>query len=278
MKELTKRISVAIWGIPLLLILSYLGGYYFLALIIVINGMTLFEFFSIYEKKQIYAYRWLAILIGTAFLILVFYNLLLESTLVLYSGIILVLLFSLSKQKGVATSNMAFTMAGLIYISGFLAAMLYIRVHFQEFIPSQAEQIAYAGGRFLIILWISIWICDTAAYFGGKTFGKHKLAPIISPNKTVEGGIFGLLFGILTFVLLGMIILPQLKAEYLWISGAIVGLFGQLGDLVESRFKRDTGVKDSSAILPGHGGFLDRFDSFIFVSPFLLMLYSLIKF
>jgi phosphatidate cytidylyltransferase len=277
-KELTKRISVAIWGIPLLLILSYLGGYYFLGLIIVINGMTLFEFFSIYEKKQIYAYRWLAILSGTVFLILIFHNLLLEVTLVNSFGIILILLFLLRKQKGVATSNMAFTVAGLLYISGFLAAMLYLRSHFNEFIPNQVDGVAYAGGRFLIILWISIWICDTAAYFGGKTLGKHKLAPIISPNKTIEGGIFGLLFGIFTFVLLGMVLLPQLKAEYLWISGAIVGLFGQLGDLVESRFKRDVGVKDTSAILPGHGGFLDRFDSFIFVSPFLLGLYSLIKF
>ncbi|NIU02088.1 MAG: phosphatidate cytidylyltransferase, partial [Nitrosopumilaceae archaeon] len=68
----------------------------------------------------------------------------------------------------------------------------------------------------------------------------------------------------------GNILLPSIKVEYLWISGAIVGFLGQLGDLVESRFKRDTGVKDTSRILPGHGGFLDRFDSLIFVSPFLL--------
>ncbi|NIU02089.1 MAG: hypothetical protein GWN01_14615, partial [Nitrosopumilaceae archaeon] len=113
MKELTKRILVAIWGIPLLLILSYLGGYYFLALVLVINGMTLFEFFSIYEKKQIYAYRWLAIFLGTAFLTFTFYNLLSESTLLICIGIILIMLFLLGKQNGVATYNMAFTLAGL---------------------------------------------------------------------------------------------------------------------------------------------------------------------
>lgn len=278
MKELTKRVLVAIWGIPLLLILSYLGGYYFLFLLLVINGVTLFEFFSLFEKKQNYPYRWLAIVLGTAFLILIFYDLLVESLLLAGMGVGMLLLSLLKKQKGIASYNMTLTLSGLTYVSGFLAALLYLRIHFEEFIPGQLEGLSYAGGRFVVVLWISIWICDTAAYFGGKTLGRHKLAAVISPNKTVEGALFGLIFGVLTFLLLGRVLLPALSLQYLWISGAVVGILGQLGDLVESRFKRDTGVKDTSTILPGHGGFLDRFDSLIFISPFLLIVFAYLRF
>lgn len=277
MKELTKRVLVAAWGIPLLLALSYLGGYYFLALILIINGRTLYEFYALFEKKQVYAYRWFGISLGSAFLILVFYGLFSWMIVLAVASMILLMLSMLLVQQGAASFNMPIALAGLAYVSGFLACLLYLRLHFDEFVP-RAEGIVYGGGVFMIILWVSIWICDTAAYFGGRLLGKHKLAPVISPNKTIEGGIFGLVFGILTFLLLGAWLLPPLKMEYLWISGFVVGIFGQLGDLVESRFKRDTGVKDTSPILPGHGGFLDRFDSIIFISPFLLILFKYLVF
>lgn len=278
MKELTKRVLVAIWGIPLLLILSYLGGYYFFALIFVINGVTLFEFYSIYREKQVYPYRWLGMGFGSSILIFTYYDLFVGVRILFFAGFLLILLSQLRKQKGTATFNMAITSVGLTYISGFLATLLYLRLHFGDYFQTPTGGIEYLGGNFLIVLWISIWICDTAAYFGGRVFGKHKLAPVISPNKTVEGAIFGLVFGIIAFVLLGVFLLPSLQIEYLWVSGLIVGVFGQLGDLIESRFKRDTGVKDTSEILPGHGGFLDRFDSIIFISPFLFLVLHYLKF
>lgn len=277
MKELTKRVLVAVFGIPLLLGLSYLGGYYFLALILIINGRTLYEFYSLFEKKQVYAYRWLGILLGSTFLILAFYDLHSWMIILAVGSMILVMLSMLLVQQGTASFNMAIGVAGLIYVSGFLACLLHLRLHFDEYLPGQLEGIQY-GGMFMILLWASIWICDTAAYFGGRLLGKHKLAPVISPNKTIEGGIFGLVFGILTFLILGVSLLPSLKMEYFWISGVVVGVFGQLGDLVESRLKRDTGVKDTSPILPGHGGFLDRFDSIIFISPFLLIIFQFLRF
>ena len=278
MKELTKRVLVAVWGIPLLLALSYFGGYYFLMLILIINGRTLYEFYSLFEKKQVYAYRWLGISLGTTFLILVFYDLFSWMIILAIASMLLLMLSMLLVQQGTASFNMAITLAGLSYVSGFLTCLLHLRLHFEKYVPGQLEGIEHGGGMFMVILWISIWICDTAAYFGGRLLGRHKLAPVISPNKTIEGGIFGLVFGIFTFLLLGVLLLPSLEMEYLWIPGAVVGIFGQLGDLVESRFKRDTGVKDTSPILPGHGGFLDRFDSIIFISPFLLILFQYLKF
>ena len=123
---------------------------------------------------------------------------------------------------------------------------------------------------FLIIL--LIWLNDTFAYLTGSIFGKHKLIPSISPGKTVEGFIGG---GI--FTLIGAWILSYFFNEFslifLFLSALIVWIFGTLGDLVESKIKRTYHIKDSGNIMPGHGGFLDRFDSFIFASVWILALY-----
>lgn len=268
---------MAVWGIPLLLALSYLGGYYFLTLILIINARTLFEFYLLFENKQVYAYRWLGITLGSILLLITFYDLYNLIVILMAASTIIVLLSMLRMGQGIASFNMAITLAGLVYVSGFLTCLLYLRIHFEEYLAIQTDGTNY-GGIFLVIIWISIWICDTAAYFGGRLLGRHKLAPVTSPNKTIEGGIFGLVFGIFTFLAAGILLLPTLEVEYLWIFGIIVGIFGQLGDLVESRLKRDAGVKDTSPILPGHGGFLDRFDSLLFISPFLLIVFHYLRF
>ncbi len=270
MKGLWKRVLVAIFGIPAILGLTYLGGPYFLLFLLVISAMGLWEFYALFKKNEVYPYRVLGIFIGLSFLLLVF----LENWEILYIFMVVslgaILIMVLSPQKGVASLNAVFTIAGIFYTPFFLSAILKVRLAFDAWFLAPAQE--NWGGIYLIILWASIWICDTAAYFGGSYLGRHKLAPTISPKKTVEGAVTGLLFGLLTFVLLGKWWLPELPPTLFWWSGIIVGLLGQLGDLVESRFKRDAAVKDSSTILPGHGGFLDRFDSFTYVSPFIFLL------
>ena len=270
MKGLWKRVLVAIVGIPAILGLTYLGGPYFLLFLVVISAVGLWEFYSLFTQKDVYPYRILGIFIGISFLLLVFF----ENWEILYIFMIIsltgILLLLLSPQKGIASLNAVFTMAGIFYTPFFLSAILKVRLSFDTWFL--APEGANWGGWYLIIVWASIWICDTAAYFGGSYLGKHKLAPNISPKKTVEGAVTGLIFGLITFILLGKWWLPELPATLFWWSGLIVGILGQLGDLVESRFKRDAEVKDSSTILPGHGGFLDRFDSFTYVSPFLFLL------
>ncbi|HEY4613356.1 MAG TPA: phosphatidate cytidylyltransferase, partial [Bacteroidota bacterium] len=116
-------------------------------------------------------------------------------------------------------------------------------------------------------LFVSIWLCGTAAYFGGVSFGKHKLFERVSPKKTWEGAIFGFVFAVATMVAAQQFLIEYLRLVDAIVLGVIVGVFGQAGDLVESRFKRDAGMKDSSAIIPGHGGVYDRFDSLVFVAP-----------
>jgi len=123
------------------------------------------------------------------------------------------------------------------------------------------------GRYFPLILLLSLWASDTCAYFFGKSFGKRLMTPIISPKKTYEG-LLGAVLGSLAVIMISGKYLGMGFMESL-IIGAIIGILGQIGDILESAGKRFCGVKDSSSLIPGHGGILDRIDSFIFTAPFM---------
>ncbi len=203
--------------------------------------------------------------------------------------LILALLFTpfllaveLFRNRGSAMLNIAVTIFGAMYVSMFFGSLIGIRELFvPEDFPAYAhfsitgvavgeEAVATIdrwGGWTVVVLFASIWACDSAAYFAGRGLGRHKLFERVSPNKTWEGAAAGLLFAIAAFVLGRALLLPYLTPGQAVVCGVIVGLFGQLGDLAESLLKRDAGVKDSSTLIPGHGGVLDRFDSLMYVSP-----------
>ncbi len=132
------------------------------------------------------------------------------------------------------------------------------------------------GTAQMLLIFICAWSTDTFAYFSGKLFGKHKLIPNVSPNKTVEGAIGGVIGAMVIsvaylFVVKEVMNLDILTWSNVYVQGAVTGLIGgafsQVGDLVASSIKRDTGIKDFGWIFPGHGGFMDRFDSVIFIAP-----------
>ena len=125
-------------------------------------------------------------------------------------------------------------------------------------------------------VFILIWTNDTFAFLVGKNFGKHKLLERISPNKTIEGFIGGMVATFIASVIISNWFTTHSISEWLVIA-AIVSIFGVLGDLIESMFKRQAGVKDSSNLIPGHGGFLDRFDSVIFAAPFIFIYLQIIQ-
>jgi phosphatidate cytidylyltransferase len=118
----------------------------------------------------------------------------------------------------------------------------------------------------IIVLLVLIWVGDSAAYYGGRKLGKHRLAPAVSPGKTVEGAIAGLIGSIVAGAAMSHWLLEEPFLGMAFVSG-ITAIAGQVGDLAESALKRSAGVKDSSSILPGHGGILDRLDSLMFAAP-----------
>lgn len=120
-----------------------------------------------------------------------------------------------------------------------------------------------------------VWATDSFALFAGRAFGKHKLAPSLSPGKTVEGSIGGFVASVLVGLLFGTLFLANPASGAL--IGVAAGLLGQLGDLFKSSLKREIGIKDFGAILPGHGGALDRFDSLLFVAPVACLLFMLVR-
>lgn len=138
------------------------------------------------------------------------------------------------------------------------------------------------NNKIIIGLFILIWTNDTFAYLVGKNFGKHKLLEKISPKKTIEGFAGGVLFAMLAAALLSKFYIKpnpsfQNTSYLIWIFIALIaGVVGTIGDLIESKFKRLAGVKDSGSIMPGHGGILDRLDSIIFVAPFIYLFYQIL--
>ena len=180
-------------------------------------------------------------------------------------------LIELFRKKNSAIFNTGSTLAGIFYIGLFSSALIKIRelYNISSFIYDR-------GGLIIISLLLTIWICDSAAFFIGSPFGKHKLYPRISPNKSWEGAIAGFVFSIFTVIALKSIMLDFLSWRDIIIMGVVVGVFGQIGDLIESLIKRDANVKDSSSLIPGHGGLFDRFDSLLFTAPIIYLYFHLL--
>ena len=134
---------------------------------------------------------------------------------------------------------------------------------------------AMSGREAVLLLMITIIVSDSAQYYCGRAFGRRPLAPTISPKKTLEGAIGGLIFGTATMVIGGRWVFPDAGIAVLVLVSAAIAALGMVGDLFESLFKRSAGVKDSSNIIPGHGGVLDRIDSWLFAAP---VYYAFVRF
>ena len=155
----------------------------------------------------------------------------------------------------------------VLWIAFCLMSVAYVGIGFMYFYATRSDGLHYILYAFLVV-----WLTDTGAYIFGRLMGKHKLWPVISPNKTIEGFIGGLICSLIVPIVMLFFVDFNLNIWLLLLVTIILSIFGQLGDLVESGFKRHFGVKDSGRILPGHGGILDRFDSFMFVLPLLNIL------
>ena len=189
--------------------------------------------------------------------------------LILISLIFLIFIFELYTKSKMPFNNIALTLTGIFYV-GVPFSMLN-GIAYPEIIKGQGY-----NPHILLGMIFMIWANDTGAYLIGSKFGKHKLFERISPGKTWEGSFGGAFFAVLTAFIISIYFKDIELMDWMIISSIVI-VFGTLGDLVKSLLKRSIGVKDSGTILPGHGGILDRFDSIIMASPFVL-LYIVLRF
>ncbi len=181
-----------------------------------------------------------------------------------------ILLTALFRKTENPIQNSLFTIGGIIY-----AVLPFALLHELVLFPSLHGDTPEFEPRLIFGVILLIWGNDTFAYLGGSLFGKHKMIERISPGKTWEGTLIGILLSFGASFSFNALILNT--GNYLWpVLGLLVPVLATLGDLVESMLKRQAGVKDTGNIMPGHGGILDRFDSLIFVTPFVLVILKLI--
>jgi phosphatidate cytidylyltransferase len=286
LNELVKRIIVAFVGIPLALLIIYLGEYPFLITIIAVSSFALWEFYKIAEKKHAFPNKIPGIVAGLILTFLFYFRNKFNDfdwlIIFLVIFIIIILILELFRNKPNGLLNISTTLAGVVYVSVSFCCLVGLRDFYKLFEyflvtgnGARLEQDLIFSTLFkstncawlVAIIFISVWLSDSAAYFIGVKWGKHKLFPRISPKKSWEGAFAGFVFAIIGFGLSSFLLIPKFPMAHAIIIGAIIGIIGQVGDLAESLLKRDAGIKDSSGIIPGHGGVLDRFDSILFVAP-----------
>lgn len=250
-------------------VLLMIAGMYYhpLSLLIlfgIITVLSLWEFYGIVPKTNHTILRIYSTITGSVvyFITAMYFQFLLEAKylILIFPLLYLIAIIELYRKKERPFGNIAFSIFGIIYISLPFAFLNYLAVYNQL-----GLQLNY--NPWLVIgFFILIWTNDTGAYLAGRAFGKNKLFERISPKKTWEGAIGGLFLSLFIAYLLSKYTL-LLSITHWMIIALIIVVFGNLGDLTESLFKRSVSIKDSGYLLPGHGGVLDRFDAVLIASP-----------
>ncbi|HEX6062930.1 MAG TPA: CDP-archaeol synthase [Longimicrobiales bacterium] len=284
--ELTKRVAVAAVGIPLAVVVLYLGGFVLAALLALIAALGAAEFIRMARQREVVPVA--AATVGGAVLFLLIAALrptplqagswfwLLATLLVLVATSAVIWTRGV---EGRPLASSAATLLGALLTGGTLTYAIFLRAALAQsphrFEGGELNTLVtsnWAGFSLVAFPLAVTWINDTFAYFGGRRFGKHKLIPRVSPGKTREGTLAGLIGSILTAYLYGHLVFEHwLGLPFGVLAGVLGGILlclgAVIGDLAESLLKREAGVKDSGALLPGHGGVLDRFDALYFTLP-----------
>lgn len=262
---LSKRILTAFIGIPIAVYVINYGEWLFATAVLVLTILAWHEFYTMLRNKSIKVFYSLGILTNIFILGCAWLGNFQEIVIVLFVSTILALLKIVTSGTKFTVVDAAFSLLGISYIGMSFAHLLLLRYTDSSLHLMTSWGELSAGAAYVWLAFIGTWASDTFAFFIGSYLGKHKLCPTISPNKTIEGALGGMLGSIIAILLLG--ILFKLPIIHSAIMGLLVGIAAPVGDLVQSAIKRFAGVKDSGHILPGHGGILDRFDSILFTVP-----------
>ncbi len=253
------RVLTALVAIPIIVLLTWVGGWPFLVLFLACALLAQDEFYQMAIAGDMVPLRIAGLMLGLLIGIRSVFPLPLAFGAVAVA--VMLVASHLWDRPANPPQSVAVTLLGIVYPTLMLTYMVDIRA-------GSAAALGQSDAFWLTLsVLILVWVSDTAAYYVGRAFGKRKLAPNISPNKTWEGAVGGSLASVGVAVGLGLTVLPFLSLIDCVALGIICGTIGQLGDLTESRLKRLVGVKDSGSIIPGHGGVLDRFDALTIVAP-----------
>ena len=281
--ELGRRVGFAVVAIPLVLLVVWYGGLPLAALVTIAAALGAGELFDLAERGGVRPARTLGMATAAALPLVTWLAIdrpLLGEVLAdagLFLGalwVLLLLTWALAARAPTdhPLSAAAITLLGVAYAGALPASILVIR-HGVE--PTRS----WAGLWLVCFPLVVTWVCDTAAMFGGRTFGGPKLSPVVSPGKTRSGAAAGVIGALLVAPVFSAWVFPtwapELSHGRTLAIAAVLAVVGQVGDLAESLFKREAGVKDSSRLLPGHGGVLDRLDSLYFVMPVTAAMYLL---
>ncbi len=266
------RVITAIVGILAVLLLVWLGSWFLTAAVMAVSLLALLEYDKMLRHFQVRIYQIpaavaMVLMIGAAG----FYSLKLFIAAVLLSFVLLLYLILGIKKESM--TGLIYTAFGAVYFGIGFGTLVLLRGSEELLAPGA---VAMEPGIFLIMLaLICTWASDSFAYLVGKRFGKHKMAPHISPNKTTEG----LVGGAIGCVALGVILSAAVGYDLIhgFLLSLMCAVMAPMGDLFESYVKRACDIKDSGNILPGHGGMMDRFDSLLFVAPSLVAMLALIS-
>lgn len=256
---LDRRVISALVSLPLLFAAVIFNIYIFFAALSIVTALGLYEYFTAVSNSSIKPMKLLGIISGIMLQLLMFNNSTIIYMIPLITLIMLILLAVPIFIKHYNFFGAGATLIGILYVPLMAGCLYLIRA-----IPEK--------GVYLIwFVFIISWITDTMAYFSGMAFGKTKLCPSVSPKKTVEGSIGGIIGSTAACIGYGMFLNTYGIINVSIINLAFMGILGsvisQIGDLAASSIKRNVGVKDFGKIMPGHGGMLDRFDSILFVAP-----------
>ncbi|HLU25568.1 MAG TPA: phosphatidate cytidylyltransferase [Longimicrobiales bacterium] len=282
--ELSQRVLVAVVGIPIAVAAIYLGGWVLGGVLALVAAGGAVEVYRLAAANGVRAFVAPGALASGLYVLLAAARPDLASVASAYWGLTLGLLLGvgvaalpLRGTEGRPLTSIAVTVTGALLTGGTLACALFLRHFISEPTAGPApfgigSRDAWTGAAIVAFPIALTWINDSCAFFVGRRFGRRKLVPAISPGKTVEGAIGGLVgtvligLGYAALVLdrwLGLPFSPALGAA----AGVLISIVAQIGDLVESLLKREARVKDSGRIFPGHGGILDRFDALFFTLP-----------
>jgi phosphatidate cytidylyltransferase len=262
-RSYTREITAFIAAIPAVWLVGWAPAWGYIAAVVVVCALALYEFLVLGEKKGYPVQKFVSIVLMLLMHLAFvaghrFEAVSVEMTVVLTLLVIPAAYVFAESELEAALPATAVCVLGTLYIGMLGGALLRLRLDFGT-----------SGPKLVFFLLFVVWAGDAGAYYVGKRFGKTRLSPRVSPKKTVEGGVGGVLTAIIVATIIHFTFFREFPLVHALIAAGILSFSGVIGDLAESLWKRSAAVKDSSTLIPGHGGFLDRFDSILFTAPIL---------